>query len=1093
MAPQRHLVLQKQFYFETYFTTIFIRSALSMKQGKMRFPLEAVHCRPKVRSALYSNDLEMQVLDCTQYIRPPSPGISVVSHIEVPVIRLYGCTMSGHSVLLHVYNFEPYLWIEAPPQWNASQHMEYFRQSLNTMLAPQTRSPGTIVRIEEHERDSLLYHSVSENSKKSFLKLVCQLPGQIPKVRTAVEGALTLPRLWNGQRNFLTYESNVLFPLRFLVDLDIGGSSWVRIPKGKFRETQPRVSNCQVELDVSQSVIESFEATGEWMKIAPFRILSLDIECQGRKGYFPEASRDPVIQIAVHGTTAHGTGHRSSEETAEENESFDDEQVACNKVFTLGSCASIASCHVHSYENEKDMLIAFSDFLSTYDPDFLTGYNISNFDFPYLMERATTLQIASRFSTWGRILDERTSVRDKSFSSKQQGNRVYKELICDGRIVLDVMLCVQRDYKLRSYSLNSVSQSFLGEQKEDVHHSIISDLQNGNEETRRRLAVYCLKDAVLPVRLIEKLMLLINNIEMARVSGVPIGWLLERGQQIKVFSQMLRKAQKKQLLFPAVERYTPSEEGVGFEGATVIEPKRGYYEEPIATLDFASLYPSIMMAYNLCYSTLVRPSEVGKLPSDSYTTTPSGHVFVKPERFRGILPQILEEFLTARKAAKAAMKHATTPLEHAVLNGRQLALKISANSVYGFTGAQVGKLPCLEISSSVTSYGRTMIEKTKELVEQHYSTAEGYEKDAQVIYGDTDSVMVNFRASDSSASDCVKLEKSMKLGKEAASLVTSNFPSPIKLEFEKVYFPYMLMNKKRYAGLLWTQPDKYDKLDVKGIEAVRRDNCPLVANIVSTVLNRILIERSIPRAVDFVKKTISDMLMNRLDISHLVISKTFSKAEDEYVAKQAHIALVERMRKRDPATAPVVGDRVAYVIVKGPKGAKAYEKSEDPLYVLEHNIAIDANHYLEHQLALPLQRLFEGIIDKPESLVNGDHTRHISVSTPSKAAGGIMKFAKVNLQCLACRTAMKPGEKGAVCKACEPIASEVYLRILEKRNHYETMFGRVWTQCQRCQGSLHQEVLCTSRDCPVFYMRKKVQSVLKEEQSFLDRFGHVEW
>jgi DNA polymerase delta subunit 1 len=174
------------------------------------------------------------------------------------------------------------------------------------------------------------------------------------------------------------------------------------------------------------------------------------------------------------------------------------------------------------------------------------------------------------------------------------------------------------------------------------------------------------------------------------------------------------------------------------------------------------------------------------------------------------------------------------------LNGRQLALKISANSVYGLTGATVGKLPCLPIASSTTSYGRQMIEKTKQEVETRYTIANGYSHDAQVIYGDTDSVMVKFGVTE--------LEDAMKLGQEAAEYVSAKFIKPIKLEFEKVYFPYLLINKKRYAGLYWTRADKHDKMDTKGIETVRRDNCLMVQNVIETVLNKILIDRDIDGA-----------------------------------------------------------------------------------------------------------------------------------------------------------------------------------------------------------------------------------------------------
>lgn len=170
------------------------------------------------------------------------------------------------------------------------------------------------------------------------------------------------------------------------------------------------------------------------------------------------------------------------------------------------------------------------------------------------------------------------------------------------------------------------------------------------------------------------------------------------------------------------------------------------------------------------------------------------------------------------------------------------------------------------------------------------------------------------------------VEEAMKYGKEAASEVTKHFIKPINLEFEKVYFPYLLINKKRYAGLYWTTPEKYDKLDAKGIETVRRDNCPLVKNVINTVLQKILIDRDDEGAIKYVKETISDLLQNKIDLSLLVITKSLSKEGKDYENKQAHVELAERMRKRDPHSAPALGDRVPYVIIKAPKGKKKKQK-----------------------------------------------------------------------------------------------------------------------------------------------------------------------
>ena len=520
-----------------------------------------------------------------------------------------------------------------------------------------------------------------------------------------------------------------------------------------------------------------------------------------------------------------------------------------------------------------------------------------------------------------------------------------------------------------------------------------------------------------------------------------------------------------------------------YEGATVIDPIKGYYDVPIATLDFSSLYPSIMMAHNLCYTTLLQDGAASRLglTADQYIRTPSGNLFVKSELRKGLLPEILQDLLSARKKAKADLKKETDPFKKGVLDGRQLALKISANSVYGFTGAQVGKLPCLEISQSVTAFGRMMIDETKNQVEAKYTIANGYEHDAKVIYGDTDSVMVRFGVS--------TVGDAMKLGLEAASAVSEKFVKPIKLEFEKVYYPYLLINKKRYAGLYFTKPDTWDKVDCKGIETVRRDNCPMVAKMMNSCLNKILVERDPQGAVQFVKQVISDLLCNRIDISQLVITKELTKSDSEYANKQAHCELANKMRKRDAGNAPKLGDRVPYVIIAAAKGTPAYQKAEDPIYVLENNVPIDAEYYLNNQLSKPLLRLFDPILGegKAESvLLKGDHTRTKSVVTSK--VGALAAFTKKKMTCIGCRVPLQ-NESEAVCQHCKEKEGEIYQKQIEGLSTLEEKFNRLWTQCQRCQGSLHEEVLCTSRACPIFYLRKKVIIELEEKDKLIRRFG----
>jgi DNA polymerase delta subunit 1 len=736
-------------------------------------------------------------------------------------VKLFGVTDDGHSVLLHVTDFKHYLYVAAPVNFG-TKDCEPFKAHLETTLAQH--SPA-IFSVQMVMRENM--YGFQGNQKSPYLKITVTDPKFIPRLRTTIEqGNANYKGLWKSADNSILTFDAIQYVLRFMVDTHIAGMSWVSVDPEKYHMIpgKDRHSHCQIEAYCHYRDLIAHPIDGEWAKMAPLRVLSFDIECAGRKGVFPEANIDPVIQIA-NVVTRYG-----------------EEKPFVRNVFCLDTCSLIVNTQVFEFggaDAESKMLMAWRDFVEEVDPDVIIGYNIANFDFPYLLDRAAHLKV-QKFPYWTRLKNIKSQAKETNFSSKQMGNRDTKATNTNGRLQLDLLQLIQRDHQLRSYTLNSVCAHFLNEQKEDVHHTMITELFNGTPESRRRLAVYCLKDAFLPQRLMDKLMCLINYTEMARVTGVPFNFLLSRGQQIKFLSQIYRKALTEQLVIPNLSSQATDDQ---YEGATVIEPTRGYYDVPIATLDFASLYPSIIQAHNLCYTTLLNKTAVEKLKfvkDEDYIVTPNGDMFATTKVRKGLLTVILEELLGARKRAKKELAVETDPFKKAVLNGRQLALKVSANSVYGLTGATVGKLPCLAVASSTTSYGRQMIEKTKEEVESRYTIANGYTHDAQVIYGDTDSVMVKFGPND--------LARCMELGNEAAIHVSEKFIKPIKLEFEKVYFPYLLINKKRYAGLYWTNTEKYDKMDTKGIETVRRDNCRLVQTVIETSLRMLLIDRDVQGA-----------------------------------------------------------------------------------------------------------------------------------------------------------------------------------------------------------------------------------------------------
>ena len=686
--------------------------------------------------------------------------------------------------------------------------------------------------------------------------------------------------------------------------------------------------------------------------VAPFRVMSLDIECYSESGNFPDANNEPdcVFQIAMT-TKAFGSPEY------------------IDKTCLKYPC---------DYRTERELMIAFQKHLATIDPDIITGWNIFGFDLEYLHKRAIHSGVPPDAMIWGRIEGETAELVTKNLSSNALGDNILKMVPMKGRYVFDLFQDVKREHKLESYSLNNVSKHFLKDQKIDMPvKEMFAAFRARDPERLALVADYCIKDTELPHALMEKLFQLQNQIEMAKACWVPLSYLSERGQQIKVFSQMAYKARELKFLIPTIKPQ-PGDEGK-YQGATVLEARTGAYYVPITALDFASLYPSIMCAHNLCYSTLVLNPKFDNLPGVEYEQigpykfaqtlrAEDGTVLPVPS----LLPVILSDLKKFRKKAKKDMAAAKgTPME-AIYNGKQLAYKISMNSIYGFTGAQKGMLPQEAIASTVTMRGRQMIEETKNYVEANFPGA-------KVRYGDTDSVMVEFDVQGRTGQDAI--DYSWQIGEDAAEQCTKLFKEPNELELEKVYCPYFLYSKKRYAAKMYegasdetgkpilkedgTRLVKFKNIDVKGLQVVRRDTCPYVRETLKQLLDMILNSEDPRPAIEFAKQAGKDLREGRVPNEKLLMSKQLGS---NYKAKMAHVCVRDKIRKRAPGSEPQQGDRVSFLIVQGMKGDLMADKAEDPAWVEEKGLRVDYQYYFTNQLKKPVEDLLEPLVGREVSV-----------------------------------------------------------------------------------------------------------------------------
>ena len=548
--------------------------------------------------------------------------------------------------------------------------------------------------------------------------------------------------------------------------------------------------------------------------------------------------------------------------------------------------------------------------------------------------------------------------------------------------------------------------------KDDVTPKDIFRMTNGTAEDRSIIAKYCIQDCNLVHYLFNKADVLTGFIEMAKICSVPIHFLVMRGQGIKLTSYIAKKCREKKTLMPVIEKGDLDE---GYEGAIVLDPKCDLYlDNPVACVDYASLYPSSMISENLSHDSKVWTKEydlagnlieetgeknemgefiyddlpgyeyvnvtydtyryVRKTPAAAAEKIKSGMKICRFAQGKAIMPSILEELLKARKDTRKLIPLETDEFMKNVLDKRQLGYKVTANSLYGQCGAKTSTFYEKDIAACTTSTGRMLLTYAKKIIEECYGdsicNSTTYGKvltKAEYIYGDTDSVFFTFNLQTPEGKPIrgkEALEITIELAQEAGHLASSFLKGPHDLEYEKTFMPFCLLSKKRYVGMLYeTDPNKCKRKEM-GIVLKRRDNAPIVKDIYGGIIDILMKEQNIQQATDFLKSCLQNMVDEKYPMDKLIITKSLRSG---YKNPQsiAHKVLADRMTARDPGNKPGSGDRIPFVYIHNSnKKALQGEKIETPHFIVDNRLKIDYSFYITNQIMKPVQQVFALVLEK---------------------------------------------------------------------------------------------------------------------------------
>lgn len=993
------------------------------------------------------------------------------------VIRIYGLNSKNESVCVIVNNFLPYVYLELPDniEWDDSK-ARLVTSKINNML--QERKPVT---YELLFKKRLYYANVDSKQKRRlypYLRCCCSHTEDIRQLGFKIRKPINIPGI--GAFNLKLHEHNAspILQLTSLQKLPTAG--WISFMGKRVREDD-KISYCTYEYTVKWENLAEKPLT----TVARPLLMGYDIEVNSSiPSSMPKAHRpqDKIFQVSC------VFARQGCKPDAYER-----------YLLTLGEPDTDIlgeNIEVLMYETESDILLGFVELIQEKQPNIIIGYNIFTFDIPYMIERAKLHYCIYDFDRQGMTKYGHAKERSIEWSSSAYKNQSFQFLDAEGRIFVDLLPLVRRDYKMNNYQLKTIASHFLKDMTKDpldakAIFKCYSLGMKGGSKGKKALGLvgkYCIKDSELVVRLFETLTTWIALCEMSKVTNVPIFQLYTQGQQLKVFSQAYKKCTHENTVVQKDGYITKDQDH--YVGATVFPPVPGVYEK-VVPFDFSSLYPTTIIAYNISWDTLVeddnipddlchvmewedhiacnhdpkeiRKAELTKIIKEKdaelkeirkerdlkknnnrieefkikisefikavkpfrdersqLNKSKAKHIICAHRKYRwlkkpmGILPEILTHLLDTRKTTKNEMKLVKSKLkemkegtdEYAematyldVLDQRQLALKVSANSGYGCMGVRRGYLPLMPGAMATTYMGRKAIEKTSIVIQKDWKGV--------LVYGDTDSSYCSFP-------HLKTIQECYDYATKVAVEVSKLYPKPMSLAFEeKIYERFLILTKKRYMSLECERDgslkkDKNGKVSLskKGVLLQRRDNCAFVRKVYSDVVMMIFNKANREDVLYYILTELNKLCGAAYPLADFIVTKSVGdigdlephegkdkndkpcykvgdykvkllptdikkkeyqfklkncSTEQEYYLRclPAQAQLAEKMRERGSLVA--AGSRLEYVITtKGGHNAKQYEKVEDSDYFSKHTSALEIDYlYYLKQLSNPLDQILD--------------------------------------------------------------------------------------------------------------------------------------